>query len=525
MSQVSYKTLTPIFLFALLTACSDGDRNASDKAGDWPTGLTAPVAGATFSLNETHFPGTLQDYREGKHQGFDFFNGLSGRPLAADEPVVAVADGEIIRSDHDYEAPDQSWLSYYSDLATEAGYVGEYALDQIRGRQIWIRHEQGHVSRYAHLSEVNPNLQPGAAVKKGQAIALMGRSGIPTNNDQPEPAPRLHFELWSPDGTRFLGEGLTPLESHQLIAAVFSEDALPRYAQRIVRRVEAGETPPESYPPSELPKTGFNIDPPASIPAGNAFAVPVTWQGDDFAVDDFFASLDGRPLGIIDAGNGAWVLGAVQLASAGQESQLIVGAVDSYGQTLSGGHTLEIDPPLSNPPPREVSPAMMDRYTEANQETEARKLGPVHAQSLQLRDPLWNQPFRLPLEGNVVATYGQRLFHGMLRPSHPLPGAEIRPEESVGVVRAGNDGLVALNETLPIRGKTIALVHGGGVVSIYAHLDDVAVSEGDRVSRGQRIGTIELGDQPEDTRLRAEIHVAGVPSQPQQWLEQVLPVN
>lgn len=89
-------------------------QNPSAKV--WPSDLVVPIRGTTFSLSEKHLPGAPRDYRAGGHQGFDFSNGQSARPLANDEPIVAIADGEIIRIDHDYEPPEPAPLAYYLSL-------------------------------------------------------------------------------------------------------------------------------------------------------------------------------------------------------------------------------------------------------------------------------------------------------------------------------------------------------------------------------------------------------------------------
>lgn len=56
------------------------------------------------------------------------------------------------------------------------------------GNLIEIKHEDGFVTRYAHLSEFHEGLYEGAEVEAGQLIALAGNSGTVTG-------PVLHFEL------------------------------------------------------------------------------------------------------------------------------------------------------------------------------------------------------------------------------------------------------------------------------------------------------------------------------------------
>lgn len=515
--------LMPLVMMAMVAIAACGDRGGEPTASDdWAQELVPPIRNATFSLSKSHLPEAPREYRGGTHQGFDFFNGAVGRPLAQDEPVVAVDAGEVVRIDHDYADPGIESLQFWASQATAAGLLGELALDRLRGRQVWIRHASGHISRYAHLSRVHPELQLGDTVEQGQPIGLIGNSGVPPTEDQPEPAPHLHFELWSADDAHYLGEGSTALETHQQVAEIFGSKALPRYARHVVAAVANGESAPEPFPPEALPEVAFQVDPPASVAAGHAFAAPITWEGDDFSPDDFFALLQGQPLGIIDAGNGAWILGTMPLTVEAGELNLVVGASDPYGQTLAGNRTIKRTGPGEPPAPREVAPEIFELYSDANLEREVRDLGPVVGQSLEINQALWDEPFSAPVDGDVIQRFGQRMVQSMLRPAHPLPGVLVESEAGAEVV-ASNTGRVALVAGLPIRGTTIAIVHGGGVVSVYGHLDETSVQVDDEVSRGQRIGAVGRTGAVSKPMLRWELHTAGIASDPLIWLDQILP--
>lgn len=307
---------------------------------------------------------------------------------------------------------------------------------------MWIRHELGHASRYAHLSEVHPDLPPGSIVEQGQVIGLIGNTGIPAAADQPESVPRLHYELWSADGSRYLGEDLTPLESHRTVATVFSRDALPRYALQVVAQVEAGQAGPDEYPPDPLPDTGFSAGPPDGLPAGDGFAAPVTWDGDDFRANDFFALLQGPPTGILEAPDGGWILGAIPMAAAGKQVTLVIGATNRYGQSLVGNRAVEATGRESDPPAVELEAASMEQYTEDNLNIESERLGQLLFQALQQTAPFWDDAFHVPKEGDVVREFGQRAFSTVLRPAQPLPGIAIEPTADPTVL-ASNNGLVA----------------------------------------------------------------------------------
>lgn len=510
---------------AILSGCRDeGTFDWDSEVDAWPSGLVSPVPDATFSMAADHLPGAPRDYRDGTSQGFAFYDGMSGRPLAPDEAIVAIAAGQIIRIDHDVEDEEAEALQFWTTLSAEDGFIGEYALDRLRGRQIWIRHAEGHVSRYARLSTVHPELRLGDDVEQGQVIGLMGNSGAPPTEDQPEPAPHLHFELWSADGNSYLGEGLSPLDSHRAITALFSEEDLPRYARRIVKQVNAGNAPPESYPPETLPDFEFSADPPVSVAPGVAFGIPITWLGDDFQASDFFATLDDFPLATLDVGSNtglAWMLGSAPLDTAIGELGLVVNAIDPIGRTLTGTGTIQIQAPRDMPQAREVSQAYFEQFSDQNRQAEGNALGPALLRSLQMSRPLWQQPFQPPLEGEVVGPFGQKFYFGILRPAHPRPGVEIRPDQAGTDVLAVNDGIVAMTLELPIRGKTVALIHGSGVVSVYGGLGTIRVGEGDSVVRSQQLGSMPPGD--ETASLRWEMHVAGTATNPLPWIDKLIP--
>lgn len=511
------------FLALQISACGGEKESPGLDAGrEWPRGYSVPVPGTTFPLSPQYLPGAERHKGIGASRGFEFSDGFVGRPLGPNPTVVAVAAGTVVRVDRAFAPLEAGEREFLSSRAGGSGPIANLALDRLHGRQVWIEHEGGYVSRYARLSEVDPKLRSGDSVRQGQPIGLMGNTGGLFTDALPTSAPRLHFEMWLPDGIGYLGQDMTPLESHSIVAAVFSEDALPRYAQRVVSQIEAGQESPDVYPPDELPRVEFQVDPPPTVPAGNGFAIPITWNDAELSVQDFFATLENLPLGLIDAGNGAWILGAMPLQSSGKTLTLSVGAVDIFGRTITGQSRLTATRPMLANEVREVEPAVLELYSAENQRLEAARLAPVHEQSSSLREPLWRAPFQPPVAGNIVATFGQLAVHGIRRPEYPLPGIEIVPDGEDAEIGAANAGIVALIDELPIRGKTVALVHGGGVVTIYSQVGNVEVSVGEQVDRGQPLASV-AADAPR-APVRVEIHVAGIPSNPVGWLNKMLPV-
>jgi murein DD-endopeptidase MepM/ murein hydrolase activator NlpD len=66
-----------------------------------------------------------------------------------------------------------------------------------QGQYIAIRHAQGYVSRYAHLSRIQ--VAQGQTVRRGQTIGLSGSSGICKGN-------HLHYEIWKD------GQAIDPID-------------------------------------------------------------------------------------------------------------------------------------------------------------------------------------------------------------------------------------------------------------------------------------------------------------------------
>lgn len=199
-------------------------------APSWPSGYTVPVEGATISSRATHLPGARRAYRNGTHEGFDFYDGAVSVAIEYGTGINAVAGGEVIRADHDYqemtaEEYDQIIVTAQRNLSTP-----DEILDKLRGRQVWISHPGGFVSRYAHLSSISEGVRVGAQVRQGDLIAATGNSGtleaVQGTRDDPHP----HVEIWRGEET-YLGEGLDACDIYPLAAQLFGNGALPPYTE------------------------------------------------------------------------------------------------------------------------------------------------------------------------------------------------------------------------------------------------------------------------------------------------------
>ncbi len=168
-------------------------------------GFIVPIGGLDVPSEEQYLPNSPRAYRSGYHEGIDF-------PVRSGTPVLAAKAGTIARIDSAFEdwTPGEEQAAF--DAAVALGYTPAATLDRIRGRQVWIDHGGGIVTRYAHLSAVAP-LRVGDAVTQGEQIGAVGSSGYP------EGGPHLHFEIRVYDD--FYGDGLGLNELRYALSVAF----------------------------------------------------------------------------------------------------------------------------------------------------------------------------------------------------------------------------------------------------------------------------------------------------------------
>jgi murein DD-endopeptidase MepM/ murein hydrolase activator NlpD len=96
--------------------------------------------------------------------------------------------------------------------------------------------------------------------------------------------------------------------------------------------------------------------------------------------------------------------------------------------------------------------------------------------------------FIQPVNGVISGSYGKRrVFNG--QPRRPHSGMDIAAPKGVPVVSPAH-GTVIESGDFFFSGNLVYIHHGQGLISLYAHLDETRVSTGDRVSKGQVIGTV-----------------------------------
>jgi len=176
--------------------------------------LKSPLPGASVSSRDSHLPGAPRSYRNGFHEGLDYYTGACGINVNLGDPVFAAGPGIVYRIDHNYKELSVEEREELLKICAGAGNTPEDILDKLRGRQVWLVHPHGVITRYAHLSEVAENLQEGDTVETGDFIGAVGNSGTSEGAAGDGGNFHLHFEIWV--GDSYLGEGLSLQEIREL---------------------------------------------------------------------------------------------------------------------------------------------------------------------------------------------------------------------------------------------------------------------------------------------------------------------
>jgi len=183
-------------------------------------GFRFPIEGACIPAEDDLLPNAPREYRFGVHEGVDFYPGRACATIERGMPVLAAKTGIVVRADVDYKDITQEEMDGLLSRSAQEGSTPPEVLDRLRGRQVWIDHGDGVVTRYCHLLSIEPGVAEGMAVEVGQVIARVGNSGTPEGVTDPNMENHLHFEIRV--GDSFLGQGLSVAETRRLLEVAFS---------------------------------------------------------------------------------------------------------------------------------------------------------------------------------------------------------------------------------------------------------------------------------------------------------------
>ncbi|MBF0104634.1 MAG: M23 family metallopeptidase [Deltaproteobacteria bacterium] len=147
-----------------------------------------------------------------------------------------------------------------------------------------------------------------------------------------------------------------------------------------------------------------------------------------------------------------------------------------------------------------------------------KKLEEIFAQNKDKINYVTATPSLLPTEGWITSEFGIR--------KHPI-GRRFKMHEGIDVaspvgtpIKSPAGGRVLFASRRGGYGNTIIIQHGYGIATIYAHLHDMSVKQGETIKRGDTIGSVGNTGYTTGAHLHYEVRIDGMPSDPLAFIVQ-----
>jgi len=135
----------------------------------------------------------------------------------------------------------------------------------------------------------------------------------------------------------------------------------------------------------------------------------------------------------------------------------------------------------------------------------------------------WDQLFQVPVTDTLVtAPYGGGRSYNEGPVSIFHTGTDFNGDIGTPILAAA-DGTVVFNDYLELRGNTVIVDHGLGVMTGYYHLTESFVETGQKVEIGQPIGTGGSTGLSTGPHLHWDLRIMDVPVDGMRWTQQPFP--
>ena len=116
--------------------------------------------------------------------------------------------------------------------------------------------------------------------------------------------------------------------------------------------------------------------------------------------------------------------------------------------------------------------------------------------------------FSWPVEGEIITEFGPsaRGVHN--------DGVNIAADMGAPVTVSANGTVAFVGDNIKNFGKLVLVKHDGGIITAYAHLDSISVSEGDVLAAGDSIGNVGATGRVDRPQLHFEIRKSRQPIDP-----------
>lgn len=196
------------------------------------------------------------------------------------------------------------------------------------------------------------------------------------------------------------------------------------------------------------------------------------------------------------------------------EYEVAIKANDSSAQTNLARATISIGKKEFQVAYFNVPPSATAGWT-AERLAEDREKVRIARETSELK-PLWLQKFINPLEARVSSEYAAIRYINN-NPPRRHNGIDLAADEGTPVI-APNSGIVRLAEYLLSGGNTVIVDHGLNLSSTYMHLETITVQSGQKIERGQQLGTVGMTGYANGPHLHWEVNINQLPVNPLQLI-------
>ncbi|PID89301.1 MAG: hypothetical protein CSB01_02725 [Bacteroidia bacterium] len=132
----------------------------------------------------------------------------------------------------------------------------------------------------------------------------------------------------------------------------------------------------------------------------------------------------------------------------------------------------------------------------------------------------WNTPQGLPIEKSAIkstAKYGMRL-HPILKVKKLHKGNDYAAAKGTPIVATANGTVITVKFDKKAYGNHIIIKHNDTFKTLYAHMQEINVKQGQTVKKGQVIGTVGSSGVSTTPHLHYEVRKNGLPVNPANYL-------
>ena len=186
--------------------------------------LLLPCEGIQVPKRATRLPNAPRDYRSGTHRGIDFFANWGTL-------VRAVADGTVIRADHNYQEIPADYRMQLLSASARVGHTPSDIFNSVLlGKAVFLDHgfelipDFRAISIYAHLSSIDTSITTGAFLKAGQNIGKSGNTGTRESTLGTKKESHLHWEMILQKGNKeiYLGKDVPNPDLYDILDDIFN---------------------------------------------------------------------------------------------------------------------------------------------------------------------------------------------------------------------------------------------------------------------------------------------------------------